>query len=126
MVKRESRTAVVLIGVVVALAFSLRFAEPFIGRLELHQRYGNYGGASSTTGSKEYPRLIDDSEGYALRMSRPARTIASQYWSIDDYVYAIAPPSSVVAVSEYAFQHAYSNVFQWADLFQPAIATDPE
>src|SRR5262249_51530558 len=29
-------------------------------------------------------------------------------------------------VSEYAFQHSYSNVFQWADLFHPVVASDPE
>ena len=126
MVKAANLPAAVAIAAAVALAFSLQYAGRFIGNLDLHQRYGSYGKANFAIGSKEYPRFIDDYEGYALKVSRPTRTIASQFWSIDDFVYSIVPPEEVVAVSEYAFEHDYSNVFQWADLFHPVVSTDPE
>src|SRR5947207_9494558 len=102
-VKSATIPAAILIGVATMLGVGLDFAQRFIGPLELHQRYGDYGGATSATGSKEYPRVVGDSEGYALKVARPTRTIASQFWSIDDYVYSITPPEGVVAVSEYAF-----------------------
>jgi iron complex transport system substrate-binding protein len=126
LVIRRSIPAILVVLAATALGVGLQFTQRFTGTLELHRRYGNYGGATFATGARQYPRTIDDSEGYALKMSRPTRTIASQFWSIDDYVYAITPPQSVVAVSEYAFQRSYSNVFQWADLFHPVVASDPE
>src|SRR5262245_44334399 len=126
MVKRATIPAAILIAATTAIAAGVQFAQRFTGPLELHLRYGKYGGASFETGSKQYPRVIDDSEGYALKMTRPVRTVASQYWSIDDFVYTITPPEGVLAVSQSAFERDYSNVFQWADLFQPAIARDPE
>jgi iron complex transport system substrate-binding protein len=57
---------------------------------------------------------------------RPARTVASQYWSLDEYVYSIVEPADVVAVSEAAYDSNFTNVAQWAEAFQPARATDPE
>src|SRR5215471_6077754 len=126
MVMRTSAPAAVLVLAATALGIGLQFAQRFTGPLELRRRYGNYGGANFVTGSKDYPRIVSDSEGYALKMTRPTRTVASQFWAIDDFVYAITPPEGVVAVSEYAFEHQYSNVFQWADLFHPAVALDPE
>jgi iron complex transport system substrate-binding protein len=126
MIGRTSAPAFILIVVVAVLCLVVHLGQRFTGPLELNQRYGNYGGANFSTGSREYPRVVDDTEGYALKIARPTRTIASQYWSLDEFVYSIAPPESVVAVSEYAFQHDYSNVFKWADLFHPAVAADPE
>ena len=126
MVIRASVPAAILIAATAAISAGLQMAQRFTGPLELHQRYGAYGGAKFATGAKEYPRSVEDLEGYALKVSRPVRTIASQFWSIDDFVYTITPPEGVVAVSEYAFEQKYSNVFQWADLFHPAVATDPE
>src|SRR5262249_28432287 len=126
MVTRLTIPAAILVVATTVIAAGVQFAQHFTGPLELHQRYGNYGGASFDTGSREYPRRVDDSEGYALKITRPTRTLASQFWSIDDFVYRITPPEGVVAVSEYAFEHSYSNVFEWADIFHPAVARDPE
>jgi iron complex transport system substrate-binding protein len=123
---RPNIPAIGIIAISTLLGTVVHFAQRFTGPLELHQRYGAYGGPSFALGSKEYPRVVDDSEGYALKISRPTRTIASQFWSIDEYVYTITPPPGVVGVSQYAFEREYSNVFQWADLFHPAVATDPE
>src|SRR6185295_18281535 len=67
-----------------------------------------------------------DAEGYELRITKPAGRISSQYWSIDEFVYSIVPPQNVVSVSESAYDHSYSNVYPWAELYHPAITADPE
>ena len=61
-----------------------------------------------------------------MRVARPARRIVSQYWSIDEYVYSVAPPDRVVAVSESAYLPNISNVYRDVQKFRPVIATDPE
>src|SRR5262249_33390432 len=44
----------------------------------------------------------------------------------DEYVYSVAPPPDVVSVSEVAYDRSVSNVYQWAEMYHPAITTDPE
>jgi iron complex transport system substrate-binding protein len=84
------------------------------------------GSAAIRTGSLAYPREAIDSDNMRVRIPRPAHRIVSQYWSIDDYVYSVAPPESIVAVSQSAYARSYSNVYLLAEKFRPAIATDPE
>jgi iron complex transport system substrate-binding protein len=52
--------------------------------------------------------------------------VVSQYWSIDEYLYAIVPPEKVVAVSETAFLEVASNVYPLVETHRPVVATDPE
>ena len=121
-----NKSAIFVVLGAVSIAVVLQVATSYTGPLELHQRFGSYGGANFATGATNYPRIVDDSEGYALKMLRPTRTVGSQYWSIDEYVYSLVPPETVVAVSESAFEKAYSNVAGFADMFHPSVATDPE
>jgi iron complex transport system substrate-binding protein len=67
-----------------------------------------------------------DSDDFTVRVARPARRIVSQYWSIEEYVYSVAPPERVVAVSESAYLPNISNVYREVQKFRPVIATDPE
>lgn len=78
------------------------------------------------TGPPAYPRIAVDSDEFAVRVARPARRIVSQYWSIDEYVYSVAPPDRVVAVSESAYLPNISNVYRDVQKFRPVVATDPE
>jgi iron complex transport system substrate-binding protein len=118
--------AALIVALTLGLALGLELVQAKTSPFDLHERYGNYGGANFETGSLKYPRVADDAEGYVLKLSRPVRTVASQYWSIDEYVYPIVDPKDVVAVSQTAYDRSFSNVFQWAEMFRPAVATDPE
>ena len=123
---RHNVPAAFIVALSLGLALGLQLVQAKTGSFDLYERYGNYGGPSFATGAMEYPRLVDDSEGHVLRLSRPVRTVASQYWSIDEYVYSVVDPEDVVAVSQAAYDRSFSNVFQWAEMFRPAVATDPE
>lgn len=73
-----------------------------------------------------FPRTAPDTDGFEVRMARPARRIVSQYWSIDEFVYSIVPPTSVKGVSETGFLERITNVYPHVKRYGPAIATDPE
>jgi iron complex transport system substrate-binding protein len=116
----------IIVGLIAALALALYFAGSYIGPLSIPRPADSYGGPNFTTGTTEYPRIATDAEGYPLKIAKPARRISSQYWSIDEYVYSVAPPQNVVSVSESAYDRSFSNVYQWAEMYHPAITTDPE
>ncbi|HYR88319.1 MAG TPA: ABC transporter substrate-binding protein [Terriglobia bacterium] len=116
----------VILGAVVAVAFGIHLAERYTGPLELRRTIQQYGNADLMNNSTTYPRRAVDAEGYQLRIARPTHRVASQYWSIDEYVYSVLPPKDIVSVSNYAYDRRYSNVYSFAESFHPAIATDPE
>jgi iron complex transport system substrate-binding protein len=78
------------------------------------------------TGSLRYPRDAVDSDGFTVRIAHPAHRIVSQSWSIDEWVYAVAPARDVVAVSESAYLQRLSNVFASVQQLHPATSSDPE
>ena len=114
---------VVVVGMLAAAVG--RYASP-PGGLQLPVAATSEGSAAIRTGSLTYPREAIDSDNMRVRIPRPARRIVSQYWSIDDYVYSVARPESIVAVSQSAYARSYSNVYLLAEKFRPVIATDPE
>jgi iron complex transport system substrate-binding protein len=114
---------VIVVGMLAAAVG--RYASP-PGGLQLPVAATSEGSAAIRTGSLAYPREAIDSDNMRVRIPRPAHRIVSQYWSIDDYVYSVAPPESIVAVSQSAYARSYSNVYLLAEKFRPAIATDPE
>jgi iron complex transport system substrate-binding protein len=117
---------ILFIAVVAMLAAAVeRYASP-PGGLQLPVPPTGEGSAAIRTGSIAWPREAIDSDNMLVRIPRPARRIVSQYWSIDDYLYSVVPPQSIVAVSQSAFAREYSNVYLLAEKFRPAIATDPE
>ena len=85
-----------------------------------------YGLSVVTTGSRAYPREAVDAYGFRVRIPHKPARIASQGWSIDEYLYAIVPPERIVAVSDSAFIKGVSNVLDEVARFKPALAADPE
>jgi iron complex transport system substrate-binding protein len=77
-------------------------------------------------GDLAYPREAVGADGVHTRIARVPRRIVSQFWSIDEYLYAIVPPERIVGVSETAYLEASSNVLPFVNRFHPVIATDPE
>jgi iron complex transport system substrate-binding protein len=118
---------VTLLALVAALAIIgaavNRWAAPELG--PPLERNG-YGRAVPETGSKTYPREAIDADGFRIRIPRPPRRIASQYWSIDEYLYSIVPPERIVCVSESAYLDGISNVLEPVLRLHPVIAEDPE
>lgn len=84
------------------------------------------GASAIRTGGIEYPRQARDSDNYPVHIARSPRRIASQYWSLDEFLYSVVPAERVVAVSESAFLSNISNVHREVAKFQPAISADPE
>lgn len=77
-------------------------------------------------GEKSYPRDAIGADGVRTRLTHAPQRIVSQFWSIDEYLYAIVPPERIVGVSETAYLEASSNVLPFVNRFHPVIATDPE
>lgn len=77
-------------------------------------------------GGGVFPRTARDTDGFAVHVTRPVRSVVSQYWSIDEFVYSVVPPAYVSGVSESAYQERISNVYSRTQRFQPIVATDPE
>jgi iron complex transport system substrate-binding protein len=123
---KRNGPAFFILVLALGLAVGLEFVQANTGAFDLYERYVHYGGPDFETGSLDYPRVADDSEGYVLKISRPVRTVASQYWSIDEYVYSVVDPENVISVSQSAYDRSFSNVFQWAEMFRPLVARDPE
>jgi iron complex transport system substrate-binding protein len=76
--------------------------------------------------SPDYPRKAWDTDGFLVTVSKPVRSIVSQYWSIDEFVYSVVPPQYVTGVSESAYQERISNVYGHVARYKPVVATDPE
>ena len=118
--------SVVLAILVCTIAAAVEHFVPPDAGLQINRAGAAVGMRRFRTGPAEYPRKAVDSDGFTVRVARPARRIVSQYWSIDEYVYSVAPPDRVVAVSESAYLPNISNVYREVQKFRPAIATDPE
>jgi len=101
------------------------FAKP-AGGLQLPVAMRSEGDVRIRIGGMAYPREAIDSDGIKVRIPEPARRIVSQYWSIDEFVYSVAPPENVIAVSESAYLADISNVYPMTQKFHPVVATDVE
>jgi cobalamin transport system substrate-binding protein len=121
-----NRPAALILGGVAVLAFGLHLVQAHTGRFEGTRLTSVSGQAGFSTGGDEYPRTAIDSGGYAVTLARPVHRIASHYWSVDEYVYSVAPPEDVVSVSSTALEQSTSNVYKWVEKFHPVVAEDPE
>jgi ABC-type Fe3+-hydroxamate transport system substrate-binding protein len=115
--------SIVLAILVCTIAAAVEHFVPPDAGLRINRASAGPGSAAIRTGPPEYPRVAVDSDEFTVRIARPARRIVSQYWSIDEYVYSVAPPERVVAVSESAYLPNISNVYREVQKFRPAIAT---
>ena len=73
------------------------------------------------TGSIAYPRHVIDAQGEELRIARPARALAGAEWTIEEFLYSISPPDQIVAVTSAAYDRRYSNVYELAEKYRPAL-----
>src|SRR3954463_8450443 len=87
-----NRPAALILGGVAVLAFGLHLVQAHTGRIEGTRLTSVRAQAGFSTSGEEYPRTAIDSGGYAVTVERPAHRIASHYWSVDEYVYSVAPP----------------------------------
>ena len=76
--------------------------------------------------SSVYPRYATGADQVRVRIDRPPRRIVSQFWSIDEFLYAIVPPERIVAVSESAYSQASSNLLDLLGLIRPVVSSNPE
>ena len=118
--------SIVLAILVCTIAAAVEHFVPPDAGLQINRASAGLRAAPIRTGPLEYPRVAVDSDEFTVRVARPAHRIVSQYWSIDEYVYSVAPPDRVVAVSESAYLPNISNVYREVHKFRPVIATDPE
>lgn len=86
-------------------------------------------GASTSevrTESTRYPRAATGTDAVRVSIGEAPRRLVSQYWSIDEYLYAVAPPARIVGVSQNAFHRPASNVYELAERYRPIVSTDIE
>ena len=88
--------------------------------------YQSYGSARVRTETTRYPRYATGADDVRVRIDRPATRIVSQNAHADEYLYTVVPPDRIVGVSETAYEPRYSNVFEAASRYHPAVANDPE
>jgi ABC-type hemin transport system substrate-binding protein len=92
-------------------------------RMMLHRAASHRFGV---VGAAAYPRHAVGVDGVRVDLRRPVRRIASQEWSLDEYVYSLVPAERVIGVSQAAFDARFSNVSDIAARLRPAIAADVE
>jgi iron complex transport system substrate-binding protein len=123
---RSGAVSLALALAVAAAAVAIdRFAS-IEGGLRMTREGNGYGRPEIRTGPVEYPRQAIDSDRFTVRLARPVRRIASQYWSLDEYLYSVVPPERVIAVSQLSYEPRISNVSRYLEQFKPVIASDPE
>ena len=74
----------------------------------------------------EYPRTATGTDGISVTLAGPPRRIISQFWSADEFLYAIVPPERIVGVSETAFATQASNLLDFVERYHPILATNVE
>ena len=120
---RERAFAALLASVALIGAAVNHWSTPILGPPMARDGYGR---AATQVGSRSYPREAIDADGFRVRIPHKPLRIASQYWSIDEYLYSIVPPERVIAVSESAYLKGISNVLELVTKFHPDVAADPE
>lgn len=121
------RTLLAVLGVtVVGVAVWVQASTPRGLIAPPDRPYRSYGDASVHIEGPSYPRYATGSDGVRVRLDRPARRIVSQYWSTDEYLYAIVPPERIVGVSDTAYSAASSNVLDIVRRYHPVVADTAE
>lgn len=109
-----------------ALGFGLHLSQAYTGPLDIPQTTPSDGPDHFMTGTAAYPRRAIDAEGHTVTIMRPPRRIASLQWKVDEFLYSVVPPESVIAVSAAAYDRKYSNVYPWAEKLNPIVGANAE
>jgi iron complex transport system substrate-binding protein len=115
-----------LVAAVLAVAAAVERLAPISGAIRLMRGTGARPSAPVRIGGPAYPRTAVDADDFTVRIARPARRIVSQYWSIDEFVYKVAPEDRIVGVSQSAYLENLSNVLEQVKRRRPEVAADPE
>lgn len=86
----------------------------------------SYGAEHVPAGDASYPRRATGTDGVVTRLDAVPTRIVSQFWSVDEYLYALVPPERIVGVSETAYLAASSNVLPLVERYKPVVAVEPE
>jgi iron complex transport system substrate-binding protein len=103
-----------------------KFASPPGGLQLAHAARSDYGTPAVRTGSLKYPREAFDSDGVRVEIARPPQRIVSQSRPIEEYLYSVAQPQSIVGVSASAYEPNTSDVYPYVEKFHPAVASEIE
>lgn len=126
MVKASTAPLVALAGALILASVAVSELAP-ASLLPLPERpFEGYGNPDVRVESVEYPRHATGADEVRVQIDRPPRRIVSQYSSTDEFAYAVIPPDRIVGVSQNAYQRRVSNVYAFAERYQPVIAADPE
>src|SRR5258708_9756 len=115
-----------LLAATALLALSIQHLASPEGGIRAARASDGDGNPQIAISGPAYPRRAVDSEGFVVRPQHPASRIVSQYWSLDEIVYSVAPPEHVVAVSQTAFLPSVSNVYDQVRRYKPTMSTDLE
>jgi iron complex transport system substrate-binding protein len=75
-------------------------------------------------GGTDYPRRAMDSQGGVVVVQSAPKRLVSGALNTDEYLYQIVPPETVVGVSRFAYDVAFSAVLGHVEKHQPVIAKD--
>lgn len=120
------RPVLLILGAVGLLGAGVQQLAPSAGLLKILPPEERRAMPNVPHGRDAFPRTTRDTDDFEVRVARPARSVVSQYWSIDEFVYSVVPPVYVKGVSETAFLERISNVYPQVKRYGPVIATDPE
>ena len=115
-----------LVAAVAVLAAVVEYMAPAAGATRIVREANAVSTTAIRVGGKSYPRTAQDSDDSVVQVARPVRSVVSQYWAIDEFLYAVVPPANVTGVSQSAYLEKFSNVFSHVQKYRPAVATDPE
>lgn len=115
----------ILLAAVTLAAVITHFKAPLAGAV-LPLRDRDESPLRLDIGGLAYPRTARDADGFSVNVVQPVRSVVSQYWSIDEFLYAVLPPAYIKGVSQSAHLEQISNVLQQVRQFNPVVATDPE
>lgn len=87
---------------------------------------GSFDARPAEASAAGFPRTLRDHGGDAVRLPRPPARIASQALVADHFLFAVAPPSRIAAVSAVARDRRYSFVADAVADLDVAAAGEPE
>jgi len=119
------RSILALIGSTLAVLAMVHWFAPVSGAARA-PRADKTGPDPFQASSMAWPRVVQDFDQVQVRLAAPTKRVVSQYWSIDEFLYTVLSPQSIVGVSESAYLPRISNVYEQAQQQKPVIATDPE
>lgn len=103
-----------------------KFAVPPGGLQLACAARSDFGNSVIHTGPLSYPRYAYDSDGRRVEIAAPPRRIVSQSRPVEEYLYSVAPPESVVGVSASAYEATTSDVYPYVEKYRPAVASEIE